>query len=334
MVDDSNSTRQRLASWVPVPQYACTSRLNCEGRLKLRRHNVGWTVVKPSTIMRWVGTRRPRVWAITYILMIPFAGLVFVVFLPAGSFYDSNLIREPSFKHDLVASAAMLTSVIEGQESDDTGIKLPELSWSFNGVTVTLDRQTVYVPPASVSVDNSGNLTFAIAGYGQGKSSTPLDYFIETVSLSHILQYQIGSGPVYWKGVFFKGYTVSLVSTYGAYGDSQPPLDILIPDTNGGSALSAISSILWVPSSSTPRINRLLTASQGHPEGSPWFQFYVKMCYFSAVTITTLGFGDITPVTSAARALTGSLAVVGVVLIGLFLNAVAQKWGKGPDKQE
>jgi len=58
------------------------------------------------------------------------------------------------------------------------------------------------------------------------------------------------------------------------------------------------------------------------------------MCYFSAVTITTLGFGDITPVTSAARAVTGSLAVVGVVLIGLFLNAVAQKWGKGPDKKD
>ena len=271
-------------------------------------------------------------WALTYILIIPFAGLLFVT-LPAGSFYDSNLIREPSFKDDLAASARMLTSVIRGQENDDTGTKLPELSWSFNGVRATLDRQTVYVPPGSVSVDNSGNLTFAIAGFGKGNFDDSLDYFIETVTVSHILQYQIGSSPEYWNGVVFKSYAVSLVSAYGAYGDSQPPLDILVPDTAAGSALSAVSSILWTPSSSAPEINHLLAASQGDPEGTSWLQFYIKMCYFSAVTVTTLGFGDITPVTSAARALAGVLAVSGVVVIGLFLNAVAQKWGKGSDKQ-
>jgi hypothetical protein len=285
--------------------------------------------------MQWVVSRRPRVWALTYILLIPFAGLVFVALLPAGSFYDSNLIREPSFKQDLATSAAMLESAIQGQENDDTGVQLPELSWSFNGTIVTLDRQTVYVPPESVSVDNSGNLTFAIAGYGRSNSSAPpIDYFIETVTLSHILHYQIGSTPYYSNGVFYKGYTASLASAYGAYGESQPPLDILLPDTDGGSALSATSSILYVPSSSTSDIDHLLTASQGDPKGTSWPQFYIKMCYFSAVTITTLGFGDITPVTSLARALTGLLAVSGVVLIGLFLNAVAQKWSKSPNKQD
>jgi ion channel len=61
-------------------------------------------------------------------------------------------------------------------------------------------------------------------------------------------------------------------------------------------------------------------------EGSLWP--YIRMCYFSAITITTLGFGDITPVTTEARVLVGTEAVLGVVIIGLFLNAVAQKWRK------
>jgi Ion channel len=283
--------------------------------------------------MRWVGGRPPRVWALTYILLIPIAGFIFIA-LPAGSFYDSNLVREPSFKHDLVASAAMLTSIIQGQENDDTGERLPELSWSFNGNLVVLDRQTVYVPPESVSVDNPGTLTFAIAGYGRSGSTTSIDYFIETVALSNLLQYQVGSSPMYSKGVFFKGYTVSLVSAYGAEGESQPPLDILIPETNAGSALSSVSSILWVPYHSASAVGRLLTAGQGDPKGYPWLQFYVTMCYFSAVTITTLGFGDITPATPGARTLTGVLAVFGVVLVGLFLNAIAQKWGISPDKRD
>jgi Ion channel len=49
-----------------------------------------------------------------------------------------------------------------------------------------------------------------------------------------------------------------------------------------------------------------------------------RMMYLSAVTITTLGFGDIVPVTPEARWWVTAEAVTGVILIGLFLNAVAR----------
>jgi hypothetical protein len=49
-----------------------------------------------------------------------------------------------------------------------------------------------------------------------------------------------------------------------------------------------------------------------------------RMVYFSAVTITTLGYGDIVPITHGARNLVTAEAVAGVILIGLFLNAVAK----------
>lgn len=45
--------------------------------------------------------------------------------------------------------------------------------------------------------------------------------------------------------------------------------------------------------------------------------------YFSAITITTLGYGDIVPLNEAAAVLVGMESVLGVVIAGLFLNQIA-----------
>lgn len=50
----------------------------------------------------------------------------------------------------------------------------------------------------------------------------------------------------------------------------------------------------------------------------------IQSMYFSVVTITTLGYGDITPQTEMARSLTAFESIFGIVLIGLFLNSVAR----------
>ena len=51
---------------------------------------------------------------------------------------------------------------------------------------------------------------------------------------------------------------------------------------------------------------------------------FVQSIYFSIVTITTLGYGDITPQTEMARALTAFESIFGIILIGLFLSAVTR----------
>jgi len=48
-----------------------------------------------------------------------------------------------------------------------------------------------------------------------------------------------------------------------------------------------------------------------------------RMIYLSAVVITTLGFGDIIPITPEARILVAMEAITGIVFAGLFLNALA-----------
>ena len=51
----------------------------------------------------------------------------------------------------------------------------------------------------------------------------------------------------------------------------------------------------------------------------------LEALYFSAVTITTLGYGDIQPLDTVVRLLAASEAVLGIVTIGFFLSALAQQ---------
>lgn len=53
-----------------------------------------------------------------------------------------------------------------------------------------------------------------------------------------------------------------------------------------------------------------------------------RMLYLSTITITTTGYGDIVPITNIARVLVAVEAMSGVVVAGLFLNAVVQERNK------
>ena len=49
------------------------------------------------------------------------------------------------------------------------------------------------------------------------------------------------------------------------------------------------------------------------------------MLYFSTATITTVGFGDIAPISPLTRTLVALEALIGIVFIGLFVNAIAHE---------
>jgi len=50
-----------------------------------------------------------------------------------------------------------------------------------------------------------------------------------------------------------------------------------------------------------------------------------RMLYFSAVTITTLGYGDIVPLTTTMRALVTVEIILGPIMFGLFLNSLVRE---------
>lgn len=51
----------------------------------------------------------------------------------------------------------------------------------------------------------------------------------------------------------------------------------------------------------------------------------IDSLYFSVVTITSLGYGDVYPTNSIAKCLVTAESILGVVVIGLFLNAASQQ---------
>ena len=68
------------------------------------------------------------------------------------------------------------------------------------------------------------------------------------------------------------------------------------------------------------RLRALVLAARGDPSdvrGS-----YARMLYLSATTITTVGFGDVVPITTRARLAVATEAVCGIVLIGMFVNGI------------
>lgn len=72
------------------------------------------------------------------------------------------------------------------------------------------------------------------------------------------------------------------------------------------------------------RLERAREALLGFP--NPYMYWtpsrFVRMLYFSAVTISTLGYGDIVPISTRARAVVTLEVIWGPILLGLFLNSL------------
>jgi hypothetical protein len=73
----------------------------------------------------------------------------------------------------------------------------------------------------------------------------------------------------------------------------------------------------------SPYVEIFLQESEGIPSSK--VDNFLRLLYFSAVTVTSVGFGDIVPLTIRARMLVGLEAVSGLIIIGLFLNSLTEK---------
>ncbi|TLS16935.1 MAG: two pore domain potassium channel family protein [Betaproteobacteria bacterium] len=60
----------------------------------------------------------------------------------------------------------------------------------------------------------------------------------------------------------------------------------------------------------------------------------LKSIYFSTVTITTLGYGDINPKSELAMMIVASEAIFGIVIIGLFLSSLWQSFASRIEAQQ
>jgi hypothetical protein len=110
--------------------------------------------------------------------------------------------------------------------------------------------------------------------------------------------------------------------------DIGPPslfYELFFPSKENSDNVYKIGAWLGLPLDTWTKLKAWIDGEHGHPSRSSgeWF----RMFYLSATTMTTIGFGDIVPITPLARGWVTSQAIAGVVLIGLFINDVANPIG-------
>ena len=103
----------------------------------------------------------------------------------------------------------------------------------------------------------------------------------------------------------------------------------LLLGLSGGLMLSVLESV--VPGGFRDNISsqRLSLSPPGVDVGLPWDMDFARLVYYAFVCLTTVGFGDITPVTPLARLVSMSLSILGplyiAVVLGLLLSRLSSR---------
>jgi hypothetical protein len=104
-----------------------------------------------------------------------------------------------------------------------------------------------------------------------------------------------------------------------ACGNDHYLLALVLKQPSAGPRVGRMALSLFLPEDVNTKMWCLGPAQNGVQAraipGSFW-----RMLYLSAVTITTVGYGDIVPLTTCARLTVAAEAILGIVLIGAFIN--------------
>ena len=257
----------------------------------------------------------PLWFLLVYILAVPVFGAVYAS-LPPPSFYAPYARYEPSARADANRVAADLyASVKASLASAGTPNPTPGAWW--------IDPQSIGVSDVTVEADQHLTFTVRFTAWRREPSGGQLMWSL------HV------SAPMRERSISFEGKTPPIVTRFVSLQGprSSAALDPLgISDAQFAAALFRAKGViqlspgLSLTEAQEQRLQAFARGRQGDPSaisGDIW-----RMTYFSAITITTVGFGDIVPLTPTARTLAGLEAVLGWVLAGLFLNAAAHRLGR------
>jgi hypothetical protein len=244
-----------------------------------------------------------------YLALAPLFATVYSS-LPANSFHDSNLQIEQPLTSDADQLLAALTRVIRP------------------GVTTKWTTPTAHlrIVPASVraaTIQASGNTRLIVGLSGDYAGVTTSDAgiegnFQESIQID-VLERLISIPP---GGPETVAYPVSVVTPNAepaVASQFAPPLSRLLKP-QAGQVISSTAGLLTLPVRVNNRLVRFFNSLQGDPSEASGN--WMRMLYFSSTTLTTLGLGDVTPVSSEARLWVWVEAVAGLVVIGLFLGVI------------
>jgi hypothetical protein len=230
--------------------------------------------------------------------------------LPTRSFHDSNLEIEQPLTSDARGLLGALTRLIQ-----------PGVTPKWTTAAAHLDINPSSVRASMIQADGNSHLIVAISGNYTGVTNRGVGLtgnFQEPLQLG-VLERIISIPP---SGSETVAYPVSVVTPGGGPttpAQFVPPLPLLLKPQSG-QFIRPTSGLLTLSAAVNDRLVRFFNSLQGDPSQASGNG--MRMLYFSSTTLTTLGLGDITPVSSEARLWVWLEAVLGLVVIGSFLASL------------
>ncbi len=260
---------------------------------------------------------RPWTYAVTYLLFIPVFGLIYVL-LPFH-FYHSTTKYEPLFS---VQKAKLEEKIARYLQSNYEKNMKPKLI-SGHGTAPPIIE--IFVDHVEYE-DNADRVLFKtgiIPLYMPAPEGKLVDTFL-TCDVTVTRYSNLRIGPHFFLTQF--NYPIE-VSNKKTYSKSYPWMDETLLF---GEKLNDSYYLRDVPLDLRDELGRFVSTAKGFPLDK--LGNLIRMMYFSSVTITTIGYGDIVPVSGLSRILVGLESVLGIVMIGLFINSLSSRLAGGSPK--
>jgi Ion channel len=262
------------------------------------------------SVLRQIASQLPRVYGVSYVLAIPVFALLYYFAMPSA-FYAPYAHLEPAATDDLDRIGAMINGALHrasgSRELDIKGWELQSFSvydpsapdgtkFIFKIMAVFTKQQDDANKDKNETQRTAINVTASIASGVEGLKGPRPD---ETANIMRQANIEASA------------YPPSFLEFQTSFANALLPL----PYPLGG-------RLLVLSRNENDELNQFFAGVQGNPihvSGG-----FFRMLYFSATVITTIGFGDIVPMTPLARLFVALEGMSGVVIAGLFVS-VAQR---------
>ncbi|HET7463449.1 MAG TPA: potassium channel family protein [Longimicrobium sp.] len=269
-------------------------------QMKSQHRNAGTQSFNAARRTSAVFAKVPSIiWGGFYMLLIPLFA-VFYTCLPGESFYHSTIRHEAMYKRDHEAFE-------HDVEAWANVVITPRLSAALEQVYGSKPAEIHYY--AGYGPDDFWPELVAGVDFPDG-THKGLDFYLGGMD-HYTITKDMAFDPPRFTTEYSEGFDLTAKCGDAAECEATPVERALKPD-NYFIATRSIND----------RVLKLRQLAGGLNYGADLHTFG-RMLYLSAVTLTTVGYGDIVPLTDTARIAVACEAIFGIVLVGLFLNALA-----------
>jgi len=243
-------------------------------------------------------TLSARSYALAYFASVPIFAMLFSIF--SNHFYHSNISRELAVEQLRIHVANMIAlDLPEAVENAEARIGTPKVGTTF----LSYDKFDVKY----LNVDERGDLSFLIRFFYIHLKEDGSTKFAEELEVRATANQNF----------------ISPNSRFGTTFRVYPEFKNIQHQWQINKNISRNSWSLYLRPDTVQGIWELREIARGRDPHV--ISNFFRMLYLSSVTITTLGYGDIVPVSFFARFLIAAETILGVTFAGLFFNAVSLK---------